>query len=130
MIPFRPVTSLSSRDIAALLAMPDHPVHVIAMRNLRCEKRMIGLHRGDLGDVEGYLMWKPRTPDIARLDYLCCSTRKRGCGSLLVSAYHEDIMDRGYSVSEVVSTLHAREFYKKLGYRQDAANWLCLSVRI
>lgn len=127
MIPFRPVTSLNARDMAALLAMPDHPVHLIAMRSLRCETKLIGLHRGTMGDVEGYLIWKPRTPDIARLDFLCCSTRKRGCGSALVDAYHADITHKGYLVSEVVSTLHAREFYKKFGYRQDAANWLCLS---
>lgn len=129
-ISFRPVTSLSSRDVAGLLAMPDHPVHLIAMRSLRCEQKMIAMHRTDRGDVEGYLMWKPRTPHIARLDYLCCATRRRGCGSLLVHAYHQDITDKGFQVSEVVSTLHAREFYKKFGYTQDATNWLALSLRL
>lgn len=132
----RPVTALTAGDLARLRAMPPHPVHTIAMRNL---DRNSGSRIAQLFDpvtdayLDGYLIFhaSPLEPRVAHLDYLYVASPARGYGSRLVRGFEAHVgAERPLPCApltiSVMATMAARGFYEARGYHQD--HWHALRM--
>lgn len=136
-ISFRPVRTLGWPQLRRLRELPDHPVHAVAMESLRRRQKdhQIALLEQPTPEqpirVHGYVVWRRvdgwdgRPGPHVKLDYLYVVQPGREHGSRLLSW----LLDHERADTTVMSTMHAREFYLKHGFRADASHCLRLVKR-